>query len=275
MRCGHYAKRWSSLCGHPEILRHLGIMPSRGCLLHGPPGCGKTLLARALATESSAAFIPINGPELVTKWHGESEEKLRDVFARARKAQPAIIFFDEIDAIAQSRSSAESLRLDAKFTAQLLTLMDGVQDGGRVFILGATNRLDLLDSALLRPGRFDKIIPIGRPDAGGRAKILAIHARGLPLANSVDFSAMAARLAGYTGAELAFLVREAAYAALRRMMPLDMLLRSSERIPDESLRSIRVTREDFTNALRVLRNRPPQERKAAEARQTPYRTRPA
>lgn len=260
---------------HPEILRHLGIMPSRGCLLHGPPGCGKTLLARALATESSAAFIPINGPELVTKWHGESEEKLRDVFARARKAQPAIIFFDEIDAIAQSRSSAESLRLDAKFTAQLLTLMDGVQDGGRVFILGATNRLDLLDSALLRPGRFDKIIPIGRPDAGGRAKILAIHARGLPLANSVDFSAMAARLAGYTGAELAFLVREAAYAALRRMMPLDMLLRSSERIPDESLRSIRVTREDFTNALHVLRNRPPQERKAAEARQTPYRTRPA
>ena len=260
---------------HPEILRHLGIMPSRGCLLHGPPGCGKTLLARALATESSAAFIPINGPELVTKWHGESEEKLRDVFARARKAQPAIIFFDEIDAIAQSRSSAESLRLDAKFTAQLLTLMDGVQDGGSVFILGATNRLDLLDSALLRPGRFDKIIPIGRPDAGGRAKILAIHARGLPLANSVDFSAMAARLAGYTGAELAFLVREAAHAALRRMMPLDMLLRSSERIPDESLRSIRVTREDFTNALRVLRKRPPQERKAAEARQTPYRTRPA
>lgn len=250
-------------------------MPSRGCLLHGPPGCGKTLLARALATESSAAFIPINGPELVTKWHGESEEKLRDVFARARKAQPAIIFFDEIDAIAQSRSSAESLRLDAKFTAQLLTLMDGVQAGGRVFILGATNRLDLLDSALLRPGRFDKIIPIGRPDAGGRAKILAIHARGLPLANSVDFSAMAARLAGYTGAELAFLVREAAHAALRRMMPLDMLLRSSERIPDESLQSIRVTREDFTNALRVLCKRPPQERKAAEARQTPYRTRPA
>lgn len=196
-------------------------------------------------------------------------------FRAGTEGATGIIFFDEIDAIAQSRSSAESLRLDAKFTAQLLTLMDGVQDGGRVFILGATNRLDLLDSALLRPGRFDKIIPIGRPDAGGRAKILAIHARGLPLANAVDFSAMAARLAGYTGAELAFLVWEAAYAALRRMMPLDMLLRSSERIPDESLQSIRVTREDFTNALRVLRKRPPQERKAAEARQTPYRTRPA
>ncbi len=260
---------------HPEILRHLGITPARGCLLHGPPGCGKTLLARALATESSAAFIPINGPELVTKWHGESEEKLRDVFEQARKAQPAIIFFDEIDAIAQSRSSAESLRLDAKFTAQLLTLMDGVQDGGRVFILGATNRLDLLDPALLRPGRFDRIIPIGRPDAGGRAKILAIHARSLPLASSVDFSAMAARLNGYTGAEMAFLVQEAAHTALRRMMPLDTLLRSSERIPDESLQSIRVTQKDFTNALRVLRNRLPQGRKAAEARQTPCRTHPA
>ncbi|MDL2316444.1 AAA family ATPase [Desulfovibrio sp. OttesenSCG-928-A18] len=223
---------------HPEVLERLGISPPKGCIMHGPPGCGKTLLARAVATESEAAFIPVSGPELVTKWHGESEERLREVFQRAQKAQPAIIFFDEIDAIAQSRSASESLRFDTKFTTQLLTLMDGIYDLGMVFVLAATNRLDLLDPALLRPGRFDAVITIPKPDLAGCKSILSIHAARVPLSPKVNLSAIAERLSGFTGAEIALLVREAALICMRRAFPLADLLRQRESVSQELLKKL-------------------------------------
>jgi hypothetical protein len=240
---------------HPEVLRRLGVAPHRGVLLFGPPGCGKTLLARAVACESGARFFPVSGPELITKWHGESEEKLRELFEQAQAAQPAIVFFDEIDAIAQARSSSESLRLDARFTAQLLTLMDGIYDLGRVFILAATNRPDLLDQALLRPGRFDAVIEIPRPDRAGLRRILEIHARRLPLADGVDLGKVARRMAGLTGADVAYVAREAAYACLRRSMPLGSVLREAEAIPGETLRTLQVTEADLLSALAKLRQR--------------------
>jgi len=240
---------------HPEVLRRLGVAPHRGVLLFGPPGCGKTLLARAVACESGARFFPVSGPELITKWHGESEEKLRELFQEAQEAQPAIVFFDEIDAIAQARSSSESLRLDARFTAQLLTLMDGIYDLGRVFILAATNRPDLLDKALLRPGRFDAVIEIPRPDRAGLRRILEIHARRLPLAAKVDLGRVARRMAGLTGADVAFVAREGAYACLRRSMPLASVLRETGTIPEEALRTLQVTEADLLASLATLRQR--------------------
>lgn len=240
---------------HPEVLRRMGVAPHRGVLLYGPPGCGKTLLARAVACESRARFFPVSGPELITKWHGESEEKLRELFQQAQAAQPAIIFFDEIDAIAQARSSSESLRLDARFTAQLLTLMDGIYDLGRVFILAATNRPDLLDQALLRPGRFDAVIEIPRPDRAGLARILEIHARRLPLAGRVNLVRVARKMDGLTGADVAFVAREAAYACLRRSMPLKDVLGEVEAIPESMLRTLAVTEADLLSALRKLRQR--------------------
>lgn len=240
---------------HPEVMRRLGITPPRGCILFGPPGCGKTLLARALASESGVAFMPVSGPELVTKWHGESEEKLRELFKRAQEAQPAIIFFDEIDAIAQARSSSESLRFDAKFTAQLLTLMDGIYDLGNVFVLAATNRLDLLDSALLRPGRFDSVITIPKPDRAGCENILRIHAGKLPLENGIDLSELAGELVGFTGADIAYLVRGAAHAALRRQFHLPELLNQQGPLSSGILESLLVTKKDFAMALAQLRKR--------------------
>lgn len=240
---------------HPEILARMGIAPHKGILLHGPPGCGKTLLARAVAHESRACFIPISGPELITKWHGESEEKLRQVFAQARQSQPAIIFFDEIDAIAQSRSSDESLRLDARFTAQLLTLMDGVHDLGRVVVLAATNRPDLLDEALLRPGRFDAMIEIPRPDAEGCLKILRIHTRKLPLAKNVNLKSFARKLHGLTGADIAYVARESGYTCLRRTFSLEAVLDEAQPLSEEQLASLVVTSADLHAALRKLRNR--------------------
>lgn len=240
---------------HPEVLRRLGVAPHRGVLLFGPPGCGKTLLARAVACESGARFFPVSGPELITKWHGESEEKLRELFQQAQAAQPAIVFFDEIDAIAQARSSSESLRLDARFTAQLLTLMDGIYDLGRVFILAATNRPDLLDQALLRPGRFDAVIEIPKPDLTGLTRILEIHARRLPLAAKVDMGRVARKMDGLTGADVAFVTREAAYACLRRSMPLASVLREAEAIPEEALRTLQVAEADLLSALARLRQR--------------------
>ncbi len=243
---------------HPEVLRRLGIRPHRGVLLYGPPGCGKTLLARAVAYESGVRFIPVSGPELITKWHGESEEKLREVFLEAQKNQPAVIFFDEIDAIAQDRSSSESLRLDARFTAQLLTLMDGVHDLGRVFVLAATNRPDLLDKALLRPGRFDAVIEIPRPDRKGCRKILEIYARRLPLDKGVDLKRLGRRLFGLTGADIAYIAREAAYVCMRRSLSLDALLGDAEAVPEQKLRRLRVTEQDLLTALKKLQsgNRP-------------------
>lgn len=240
---------------HPEALRRLGIVPHRGALLYGPPGCGKTLLARAVAHESGAVFLAVSGPELITKWHGESEERLRDLFAEAMRRQPSIVFFDEIDAIAQSRSTDESLRLDARFTTQLLTLLDGVHDLGQVFVLAATNRIDMLDPALLRPGRLDRIIEIPPPDSEGIKMILDIHSRDLPLSSSLDKQALAARLSGFTGADIACLVREAAYAALRRTFDLDAVLCGTQPLSADSLRRMRVTARDFKHALEAIRQR--------------------
>jgi len=240
---------------HPEVLRRLGVAPHRGVLLYGPPGCGKTLLARAVAHESEASFLPVSGPELITKWHGESEEKLRALFVEAGRRQPAIVFFDEIDAVAQSRSADESLRLDSRFTAQLLTLMDGIRDLGRVLVLAATNRLDLLDKALLRPGRFDRLVEIARPDRAGCLKILSLHAGRLPLAESVDLTALARKLDGSTGADIACLAREAAYACLRRTFGLPDLLRESAALPEDKLRGLQVTAGDFLFALGAMRGR--------------------
>ncbi|MHC1700780.1 MAG: 26S protease regulatory subunit [Humidesulfovibrio sp.] len=240
---------------HPEVLRRLGVAPHRGVLLFGPPGCGKTLLARAVACESGARFFPVSGPELITKWHGESEEKLRELFQQAQAAQPAIVFFDEIDAIAQARSSSESLRLDARFTAQLLTLMDGVYDLGRVFILAATNRPDLLDKALLRPGRFDALIEIPRPDRAGCQRILEIHARRLPLAQGVDLRRVARKLIGLTGADIAFMAREAAHVCLRRALPMNDLLLQTDAVAEADLHRLQVTEDDLFTALKKLRQR--------------------
>ena len=240
---------------HPEVLKHLGISPQRGCILCGPPGCGKTLLARAIATESRATFIPVSGPELVTKWYGESEERLREVFQKAQKKQPAIIFFDEIDAIAQSRSASESLRLDSKFTTQLLTLMDGIYDMGMVFVLAATNRIDLLDPALIRPGRFDQVITIPKPDIEACKSILAIHAAKLPLAADVDFSGLAAQLKGFTGAEIALLVREAAMNAFRKTFSLESLLQQKKNLSSREVKGINVAMQDFLKALETVKHR--------------------
>ncbi|MDQ7830117.1 MAG: AAA family ATPase [Desulfovibrionaceae bacterium] len=240
---------------HPEALVRLGVPPHRGALLYGPPGCGKTLLAKAVAHESNAAFLAVSGPELITKWHGESEEKLRELFAEAIRRQPSIVFFDEIDAIAQSRSADESLRLDTRFTTQLLTLLDGIHDPGRVFVLAATNRIDMLDTALLRPGRLDRIIEIPLPDHEGLVKILGIHTRTVPLAKTVNVQVLAARLAGCTGADVAFLVREAAYAALRRTFDLEAILREAGPLPADRLQRLRVTASDFTGALKAMRQR--------------------
>lgn len=239
---------------HPEVIARLGIAPPKGVLLHGPPGCGKTLLARAVAHESGVRFLAISGPELITKWHGESEDNLRKVFAEAREKQPCIVFFDEIDAIAQARSSAESLRLDARFTTQLLVLLDGIHDPGQVFVIGTTNRLDLLDPALLRPGRFDRIIAVPRPDSAARLAILTIHARKLPLGADVELAAIADGLGEATGADIAFVVREAAHFCLRRTMG-DTLLSRREPLEDVELARLEVGSADFDAALRVLKKR--------------------
>lgn len=239
---------------HPEVIARLGITPPKGVLLHGPPGCGKTLLARAVAHESGVRFMAVSGPELITKWHGESEDNLRKVFAEAREKEPCIVFFDEIDAIAQARSSAESLRLDARFTTQLLVLLDGIHDPGQIFVIGTTNRLDLLDPALLRPGRFDRIIAVPRPDSAASLAILNIHARKLPLGADVELAAIANGLGEATGADIAFVVREAAHHCLRRTMG-DSLLARRDALSDMELTALEVCSEDFGAALRVLKKR--------------------
>ncbi|HDN02172.1 MAG TPA: AAA family ATPase, partial [Candidatus Bathyarchaeota archaeon] len=234
---------------HPELFRHLGIEPPRGVLLHGPPGCGKTLLAKAVANESNATFLPINGPEIMSKFYGESEQRLRDIFRQAQESAPAIIFIDEIDAIAPKRSEVTG-EVEKRVVSQLLTLMDGLRERGDVIVIGATNRPEALDPALRRPGRFDREIAIGVPDRNGRKEILEIHTRGMPLAKDVNLDELADITYGFVGADLAALCREAAMAALRRYLPkLDL---SRDRIPVEVLRSIRVTREDFLTALRNI-----------------------
>jgi transitional endoplasmic reticulum ATPase len=232
---------------YPELFERLGVDPPKGVLLHGPPGTGKTRLARAVANESSAQFFLINGPEIMGSGYGESEKKLREVFEQATKAAPSIIFIDEIDSIAPKRSNAMG-EAEKRLVAQLLTLMDGLNPRANLVIIAATNRPEAIDEALRRPGRFDREIVVGVPDLRGRREILAIHTRGMPLAPEVDLNELARSTYGFVGADLGALTREAAIEAVRRLMPkLDL---ETTTIPPEVLETLSVTREDFMSALK-------------------------
>ena len=234
---------------HPELFQRLGIEPPKGVLLYGPPGCGKTLLAKAVANESDATFYAINGPEIMSKYYGESEARLREIFERAEKHAPAIIFIDEIDAIAPKREEVTG-EVERRVVAQLLALMDGLKGRGNVIVIGATNRINAVDPALRRPGRFDREIEIGVPDRKARLEILQIHTRGMPLADDVDLEKLADITHGYTGADLAALCREAAMKALRRYLPeIDL---EQERIPIEVLEKMEVRMEDFMAAYKEI-----------------------
>jgi transitional endoplasmic reticulum ATPase len=230
---------------HPELFSHVGIEPPQGVLLHGPPGCGKTLIAKAVANETGANFITVNGPEIMSKYYGESEQRLRQVFEEAEKNAPSIIFIDEIDAVAPKREEVTG-EVEKRIVSQLLTLMDGLEERGQVIVIGATNRVDAVDPALRRPGRFDREIVIGVPDKNGRKEILQIHTRSMPLAEDVDQDELASVTHGFVGADLAQLSREAAMNALRKFLPqLDF---EEGTIPTEMLEKIKVTFRDFMDA---------------------------
>lgn len=234
---------------HPELFQRLGIEPPKGVLLHGPPGCGKTLLARAVANESEANFFSINGPEIMSKFYGESEARLREIFQQAQQNAPSIIFIDELDAIAPKREEVTG-EVERRVVAQLLALMDGLSGRGNVIVIGATNRPSALDPALRRPGRFDREIEIGVPDKQGRHEILQIHTRGMPLAEGVDLKKLADMTHGYTGADVSSLGRETAMKSLRRYLPQINL--EEERIPPSVLEKMEVTMEDFINAYKEI-----------------------
>lgn len=234
---------------HPELFDRLGIDPPKGVLLYGPPGTGKTLLAKAVAHESEAYFTAINGPEIMGKFYGESEERLRQVFAEAEKNAPAIIFIDELDSIAPRRAEVTG-EVERRIVAQLLTLMDGLKARRNVVVIGATNRIDAIDPALRRPGRFDREIEIRIPDQPGRLEILQIHTRGMPLGKDVDLEKIAAGTHGYTGSDIAALAKEAALAALRRVMPTLNL--EEKTIPREVLEKLTVDRSDFEQGLKEV-----------------------
>jgi len=231
---------------HPELFVRLGIEPHSGILLYGPPGCGKTLLAKVLASESDATMYSINGPEIMNKYYGETEAKLRDIFKEAKENSPSIIFIDEIDAIAPKREEAYG-DVEKRVVAQLLALMDGLTDRGNVVVLGATNRPDSVDPALRRPGRFDREMEISVPNADGRLEVMQIHTRGMPIADDVNLKSLAAELHGYTGADMKSLCREAAIRSIRRYLPeIDL---ETEKIPTKILQSMEVKLIDFYDAM--------------------------
>jgi len=234
---------------HPEFFQRLGIEPPKGVLLHGYPGCGKTLLAKAVANESDANFLAINGPEIMSKFYGESEQRLREVFQKAQENAPSIIFIDELDAIAPKREEVTG-EVERRVVAQLLSLMDGLEARGDVIVIGATNRVNAIDPALRRPGRFDREIEIGVPDKGGRYEILQIHSRGMPLAENVDLTKLRDMTHGYTGADIAALAREAAMKSLRRYLPEINL--EEERINPQVLEKMEVNMDDFLAAFREV-----------------------
>ncbi len=235
---------------HPEIFNRLGIEPPKGVLLYGPPGTGKTLLAKAVANEANAYFIAINGPEIMSKFVGEAEERLRKVFEEAQENAPAIIFIDEIDAIAPKREDVLG-EVERRVVAQLLTLLDGMESRGNVVVIAATNRPNAIDPALRRPGRFDREIELPVPDKNARKEILQIHLRNVPLAEDVDVDWLAEVTHGFVGADLAALVKEAAMKAIRRILPkIDL---DEEEIPPEVLEQLKVTRKDFEAALKEVK----------------------
>lgn len=234
---------------HPELFKRLGVEAPKGVLLHGPPGTGKTLLAKAVANETNANFYTIGGPEIMSKYYGESEERLRNIFEQAEKNAPSIIFIDEIDSIAPKREEVTG-EVEKRIVSQLLSAMDGMSARGKVVVIGATNRVNAIDPALRRPGRFDREIEIGVPDRNGRLEILQIHTRGMPIAKDVNLEKLADISHGFVGADLQALSKEAAMRALRRILPeIDL---SSESIPIDTLRKIIVTMQDFTDVIKEM-----------------------
>ena len=234
---------------HPEVFAKLGIEPHSGILMYGSPGCGKTLIAKALASESAANFYIINGPEIVNKYYGETEARLRDIFKEAKESAPSIIFIDEIDAIAPKREEAFG-DVEKRVVAQLLALMDGMSDRGNVIVLGATNRPESIDPALRRPGRFDREIEIGVPNVEGRFEILLIHTRGMPLAQDIGLQGLASELYGYTGADIKALCREAAMKALRRYIPdIDS---EGDKVSPDTLDIMEIRNKDFKEGMKEI-----------------------
>ncbi|MEK0339149.1 MAG: CDC48 family AAA ATPase [Nitrosopumilus sp.] len=235
---------------HPELFDKIGVEAPKGVLLYGPPGTGKTLLAKAVAGETNAHFISISGPEIIGKYYGESEGKLREIFAQAKENSPSIIFIDEIDSIAPKRDEVTG-DVEKRIVSQLLTLMDGMKPRGKVVVIAATNRPDSIDPALRRPGRFDREIEIGIPDDKGRFDILSIHTRGMPIDKKVDLKQISKTTHGFVGADLEVLSKEAAMRSLRRILPeIDL---DEDKISSEILQKIQITSEDFRDALKEVR----------------------
>ena len=236
---------------HPEIFDKLGIEPPKGVLLHGPPGTGKTLWAKAVANESEAHFILLNGPEIMSKFYGESEKKIRDIFEDAEKNAPSIIFIDEVDAIAPKREEVQG-EVERRVVSQLLTMMDGLKSRGRIIVIGATNRVNSIDPALRRPGRFDREVEISVPDKKSRLNILKIHTRNMPLHKDVNLEILAGKTHGFVGADLSALTKESAMNVLRKHLP-ELKTEDNEAIPQEVLDKIVVKMEDFDDSLKVVR----------------------
>jgi len=234
---------------YPEAFSGLGITPPKGVLLYGPPGTGKTLLAKAVANESEANFIAIKGPEVLSKWVGESEKNIREIFRKARQAAPTVIFIDEIDAIAPHRGT-DTNHVTDRLINQLLTEMDGIQENSGVVVIGATNRPDIMDKALLRPGRFDRLILVPAPDEKARLEIFKVHTRNVPLAEDVNLEELAKRTEGYTGADIEAVVREAAMLAMRKALQ-EGVIRPGMRA-DEVRKAVKVTMADFEGALKKI-----------------------
>jgi len=235
---------------HPEIFEKIGVEAPKGVLLYGPPGTGKTLLAKAVAGETNANFTSLSGPEIMGKYYGESEERIREIFKQAEENAPSIVFIDEIDSIAPKRDEVSG-EVEKRIVSQLLTLMDGMNSRGKVVVIAATNRPDSIDPALRRPGRFDREIEIGIPDEGGRHDILSIHTRGMPIDDGVDLDQISKITHGFVGADLEVLSKEAAMRSLRRILPeIDL---DQERVSPEVLQKIRITGGDFGDALKEVR----------------------
>ena len=234
----------------PDVYRYLGIEPHKGILFYGEPGTGKTLIAKAVANETNAHFIPISGPELLSKWYGETESNLRDIFEEARELQPSIIFFDEIDSMTQVRTGAEGAHVDSRIVNQLLSLMDGMETYDNVTVLASTNRPELLDPALLRPGRFDYKIEIKIPDAAGCLRILEIATKNMPLDEGLDLRGFVPELLGSSGADIVFVAKEAAIYALRRSVDISNIFQGQD--GGFRLNEIRVKQEDFARAIEEL-----------------------